>query len=157
MRSWCHHQRNIFQWNQYHSWGITGNPSDPPIHIWTFVAGLTQFQSTATPGSLEKHGPCGLGPDSPDFVGEDYFCESVIEEECQSNANEFDSTFNFRSVLWDGKGCGDECCSRIKHPYFVKQLEASTTDDIDLRLCLTHDTTIAIELIELYIFNNCPR
>ena len=137
--------------------GTIGDPSDPPTHIWSFVAGLTQFQSTASPGFLRSHCPCGLGPDPPDFVGEDYFCESVIEEDIQpSNVDEFDSTFHFRSVLWDGEGCGDEaeCCSRIKHPYFVKQLEASTMDDIDLRLCLSNDITqenIAIELIELYV------
>ena len=60
-------------------------------------------------------------------------------------------TIYFISEVCSGmvKG-GDEaeCCSRIKHPYFVKELEASTTDDIDLRLCLT---IIALELIKIYI------
>ena len=131
----------------------TGTSGEPATHIWSFVLGLTQFPSN--PNVQSRRCPCDGGIDPPEFVGEDYFCEAAIESDVQQS-NQFDNTFHFRNVLWDGKGCGDDsnCCSRIKHPYFVKQLEVSTTDDIDLRLCLFNGITrenVAIELIEVYI------
>ena len=134
--------------------GTFNDPSDPPTHIWSFAAGRTQ---SPTSTFMNRQCPCGIGPDPPDFVGEDYFCESSIEVDDTSDIfTQLSTTFYFRNVLWDGEGCGaeSECCSRIKHPYFVKQLEASTKDDIDLRLCLSdlpEEENIAIELIELYV------
>ena len=69
---------------------------------------------------------------------------------------QFDSTFFFRECLWDGEGCADTstCCSRIDHPYFIKELASSTSDDIDLSVCntdLSMEEDFAIELIELYV------
>ena len=106
--------------------GSFNDPSDPPTHIWSFVAGNTQ-----SPGIIRMTSICpyDTGSDPPDFVGEDYFCESAIEVDHATVTFMFaqlSTTFNFRNVLWDGEGCSaeSECCSRFKHPYFVKQLEA---------------------------------
>ena len=86
--------------------GMFSDLSDPPTHIWSFTAGLTQFQLSSF--SLFDHCPCGLGPDPPDFVGEDYFCQSVIEEEVTVvNFPQVNTVFYPRNVLWDGEGCGD--------------------------------------------------
>ena len=41
----------------------------------------------------------------------------------------------------------------VAHPYFVKRLEASTTDDIDLRICYFLDENFVIELIAIFPVN----
>ena len=63
------------------------------------------------------------------------------------------ATFHANNVLWDGKNCGThgDCCTRLSHPYFVKQLEKPTTDDIDLRMCVTGTQDVALELVEIFI------
>ena len=92
-------------------------------HIWSFAIGRDQT------GSGDNYCPCDGGSDPPDFVGEDYFCEAPIEDGVD------DDVF-YTNVLWDGENCGtlSDCCTRLSHPYFVKQLEQPTTDDIDLRM-----------------------
>ena len=52
--------------------------------------------------------------------------------------------------------CADTstCCSRIDHPYFIKDLDSVTSDSIDLRVCINDADAVedfAIEQIELYI------
>ena len=123
-------------------------------HIWSFAAGATQ--STADATIMDSRCPCDAGSSSPTFVGEDYFCESAIEEDISGDMTQFDGTFFFRNCLWDGDGCADSstCCSRIDHPYFIKDLATPTSEDIDLRVCNSDDAMaedFAIELIELYV------
>ena len=87
------------------------------------------------------------GPHAPPFVGEDYFCER--------GAIPLFTAFNPKNPLWDGPVCkddGNECCSRIKHPYFIKHLSIPTTNNIDLRVCSSlSDLSYALEIIELYV------
>ena len=71
--------------------------------------------------------PCAANsilPDSqPDFVGDDYYCES-------GGSGDDD-------ILWDGEQCdGREaaCCTAPYIPFFYKHLNVSTTDDIELRI-----------------------
>ena len=116
-------------------------------HIWSFAMGLDQIVSHST---INTHCPCDGGSSPPDFVGEDYFCEAAIEQ--------FSETIlHPNNVLWDGENCGTfgDCCTRLSHPFFVKQLEQPTTDDIDFRLCTGDDegffTDVALELVEIYI------
>ena len=123
-----------------------GDLSDP-THIWSFAIGLAQI---ITPGlSGQAHCPCDGGAPPPGFVGGAYFCESPIETEVAVA-----SVFHLNNVLWDGEECGtnSDCCTRLSHPFFVKQLEQPTTDDIDLRLCKGSGITdVALELVEIYI------
>ena len=120
----------------------------------SFSAGATQ--STADGAIMDSRCPCdAMGP-SLTFVGEDYFCESAIEEDISSDLTQFDGTFFFRDCLWDGDGCADSstCCSRIDHLYFIKDLASPTSEDIDLCVCNTDVATaedFAFELIELYV------
>ena len=116
-------------------------------HIWSFVVGLDQTAEASLGGA---HCPCDGGISPPDFVGENYFCEAPIEEIGSTTLG----TFHPNNVLWDGENCGtqSECCTRLSHPYFVKQLETPTTDDIDLRVCSGDgDEDVALELVEIYI------
>ena len=71
--------------------------------------------------------PCAASsysPDAqPDFVGDDYYCESGASGD--------------DDILWDGEQCdGNEadCCTAPYMPFFYKDLGTSTTDDIELRI-----------------------
>ena len=113
----------------------------------TFAIGIDQTVPQSSPGNL--YCPCDGGHSSPDFVGEDYFCEAPIEERGTAAADMLHT-----NVLWDGENCGTHgnCCTRLSHPYFVKQLEQPTTDDIDLRMCNANgNEDVALELVEIYI------
>ena len=120
-------------------------------HIWSFAAGITQ--DTSNPSLMPARCPCDDGSASPEFVDEDYFCESLIDVADPSGAA---NAFIFRECLWDGEGCAasSTCCSRIDHPYFIKELDTPTSDDINLRVCnanIAAAEDYAIELIELYV------
>ena len=122
-------------------------------HIWTFASGVY----TARDGLYIYHRcPCynnNTFP-SPPFVGNDYFCESVVTTQTSHNANGF--TFVSNALLWDGQVCegGGTCCKFNNPPWFTKNLTSPTTDSIELRLC-THNghssSDIALELLELYV------
>ena len=87
------------------------------------------------------HGPgCGIMPCDDGIASLfDYFCKFLIES---ANVAQFQTTFYhlwfYRECLWDGEGCADSstCCSRIDHPYFIKDLDTPTSDDIDLHVCV---------------------
>ena len=88
---------------------------------------------------------------SPPFV--DYYCESV---RTHSNWHVNSLRLNPNATLWDGQVCegGGSCCQLNNPPWFTKNLTTPTTDGIELRLCLTHTSTVsdvALELLELYI------
>ena len=82
-------------------------------------------------------------------MGDNYFCDT---------ASETMATYVFYDgdPLWDGKGCGptNECCSFNNPPWFCAELEESTSDEIELRLCGNEPTSnedVPIESIELYV------
>ena len=125
--------------------GDLSGTADLATHIWSFSIG---FDQTITPGVLGIFCPCDGGASPPDFVGEDYFCEAAVEHLIVL------TMFSSNNVLWDGENCGThgDCCTRLSHPYFVKQLEKPTTDDIDLRICSDNgNEDVALELVEIYI------
>ena len=92
----------------------------------------------------------------PPFVGEDYFCESgYVHPGHDLGWN----TFHSNDTLSDGRDCHSTstCCSLHNPPYFTKTLSQTTTDDLELRMCLygplyqsSYDN-IAVELVELYV------
>ena len=119
-------------------------------HIWTFASGL--FTGNHNSGYPNDRCPCDNNNTypSPPFVGNDYFCESVIT---QMNSQHI---FYPNAPLWDGHACegGGTCCQFNNPPWFTKNLTNSTTEDIELRLCVWHYrryADIALELLELYV------
>ena len=59
--------------------------------------------------------------------------------------------------LWDGQNCnGPEstCCTNPNMPWFLKTLDETTTDDIELRVCsnagLPNEDT-PLDIIEIYV------
>ena len=118
-------------------------------HIWTFASGFF----TSHNGILQRlQCPCDNGNTrpSPPFVGNDYFCESVKTQ------RSYQRIFYPNATLWDGQVCegGGTCCQFNNPPWFTKNLANSTTEDIELRLCLwerSHYSNVALELLELYV------
>ena len=123
-------------------------------HIWTFASGL--YAGGGSSGSWPNlRCPCDNGntDPSPPFVGNDYFCDSVLTA---NNWNVNWRRFLPNATLWDGQVCegGGSCCQLNNPPWFTKNLTTPTTDGIELRLCLTHTSyfsDVALELLELYI------
>ena len=129
---------------------LTHGENEEPTrkHIWSFAAGRTEDQNFAR---RNRRCPCDNGRASPDFVGDDYFCESGVSEG-DAVLGELYSD----DPLWDGEGCIDSstCCSLNNPPYFVKQLSDATSDDIEARLCFSNranNEDVAVTLVELYV------
>ena len=132
--------------------GVAVMHGSPRQHIWTFAAGAAENwmggqNSFLCPCDIKFHFLASVPP----FVGEDYFCESGTDLPYRSIM-----TFHVNDTLWDGKDChsSSTCCSLHNPPFFTKTLNTSTTDDLELRMCLFHSISrmnIAVELIELYV------
>ena len=126
--------------------------STPRKHIWAYANGLYLYLN-----GLDTHiCPCnsnGLKNSVPPFVGNDYYCETG------NNGNLFSfSMFFSNDPLWDGQQCvGAEapCCTHPNMPWFIKTLNETTTEDIEVRICgveTTNDEDTPLELIELFIY-----
>ncbi len=131
--------------------GLSFTHGTPRSHIWTFAAGYYQGVSGDTAGLLHRC-PCNHGNTygSPPFVGNDYFCESGVNSTSARGIKLFPD-----DPLWDGRGCipGNQCCQHNNPPWFYKTL-APTTDNIEMRMCLTNPaskTDIALEQLEIYV------
>ncbi len=131
---------------------VTHGPPGSRKHVWTFATGYRE--------SYYGGAACPCAPNAdlsrirvPSFVGQDYFCESGV-----SGRSTF-IRFYPEDPLWDGDGCtlaGNTCCQFNNPPYFTKQLNTTTGDDLEVRACglFTRDSGVGdtlIELIELYI------
>ena len=116
-------------------------------HIWTFVGGLVEAGNYP----LYKC-PCDGGTSPvPDFLGNDYFCESGINGPWAEQW-----IFHPDDKLWDGRDClpTSSCCSLNNPPYFIKEIGVNTTDDIEGRICSYYarsNSNPAIELLEIYV------
>ena len=120
---------------------------NPRRHIWTFAGA-----SDETTNNPSFKCPCintniSPPPSVPDYIGNDYFCDTAQNSRYQS-------IFVPLDPLWDGKGCGptNACCSFNHPPWFVKDLSSHTTNDIEMRLCRGDSSgTTPIEIVELYV------
>ena len=95
--------------------------------------------------------PCSFngGYSPPSFVDNDYYCESGSVY----NQPDF-STYFFNDTLWDGAGCVDNCSNDTTQPWFYRQLNQTTQDDIEARICAHgsfSDRSTLIDQFELYI------
>jgi dynein heavy chain len=125
--------------------GISITFGDPRNHIWTFAA------------LRNKRGvndcPCVIsGNAAPPFVSQDHFCEVGVQ-----NA---EINFSDDNPLWDGQGCaGSSSCCEFNNPlWFCKQLNQTTTDDIEIRIMGSvrgfnslEKEDIPVQLIEIFV------
>ena len=124
--------------------------SNPRKHIWNYAGGLSEGHHW---GDLLC--PCNTGSfstTSPSFVGSDNYCESGLPA-----GHWWQPVLYSNDTLWDGQQCnGNEgpCCSNSKMPWFMKTLNETTTEDIELRVCTNQgysDEDTPLDIIEIYI------
>ncbi len=131
--------------------GVSITHGTPRQHIWSFAAALDEVPERQ---DTEYVCPCTnttatyLGH-IPSFVGSDYYCET-------GSRQRYAYQYYMDDPLWDGQGCGtaSTCCDKPWAPYFCKELPETTTDDIELRLCMDQEQSnedILLENIELYV------
>ena len=119
----------------------------PRNHIWTYGVGATESAN-----NRPNNCPCATagGREAPDFVRPNYYCESGAGSSLDSG------TYYLSDVLWDGAGCpnDDGCCSNPNLPWFYRQLNVTTQDDIEVRICIDEEfnnEAVLITNLELYI------
>ena len=84
-------------------------------------------------------------------MGNDYYFDSVATSSSHS-------TFYANGQLWDGICPNMElapCCANMNSPWFIKTLEESICDDIELRMCINEFIQFEgtpLDLIQLYIY-----
>ena len=123
----------------------------PRNHIWTFAAARDEGDDDKS--TCECSHSQSAGKSSPSFVGQDYFCDSGL----QNYDNSIDrGVFSPNDPLWDGAGCGSEstCCSFNNPPWFHKELPSPTSDDIEMRVCCDEgrfNEDIALSSVEIYV------
>ena len=111
----------------------------PRTHIWTYASGSEDV--------AQYNCPCKQNSTTvtPPYVGTDYYCESGTPLCCLMS----------NDPLWDGQQCGGgeaPCCKHPNMPWFIKTLNETTTEDIELRVCgfMRYDDT-PLELIEMFV------
>ena len=121
----------------------------PRKHIWTYAAAPHDYNTTYT-GYLDC--PCKQNNTvvAPPFIGTDYYCESGTTDCC------FPIIY-LNDPLWDGQQCGAEslCCTHPNMPWFIKTLNETTAENIELRVCdgayYFGSTDIPLDLIEILV------
>ena len=120
--------------------------SNPRQHIWTYASGRGERYDNIWNCPCSING--GYSPSS--FVGNNYYCESGSIY----FSNYIYDTYLFNDTLWDGAGCIDHCCDDTTQPWFYRQLNEITQDDIEGRIC-SHGSfmyrSTLIDQLELYI------
>ena len=127
--------------DSYYVDGLSITHGNPHQHIWTFANGLydytDEFNCPCAPGSIYP---------SPPFVGTNYYCESGA-----INTRNL-SAYYFNDPLWDGSGCiTSNCCDNPIQPWFYRELNGTTADDIEARICRETGFILLIDQLELYI------
>ena len=120
--------------NQPYVDGISITHGFPRNHIWTYAS-----------SDRLAYCPCVIGNPQlqPMFVGNDYYCEIGSDSD----------------PMWDGEGCSGRefpCCQSVRDNsgWFIKELSAPTTDDIEVRLCtdeILSNENFGLEHFELYV------
>ena len=105
--------------------GLSITYGSPRKHIWTFASGRGEQYN------IPYNCPCSLygGASSPDFAGGNFYCESGSEYLANYD------TYYFNDTLWDGAGCKDNCCDDTTQPWFYLELNQTTQDNIEARIC----------------------
>ena len=128
--------------------GISITHGYPCQHIWTYAVGVVD----SGPNSSCCTCPCAAdpGPQPPEFVGLNYYCESGVD------GPHWNCEYYLSDVLWDGAGCSasNMCCLDSNLPWFYRDLNITTQDDIEVRSCIDeefYNEAVLITNLELYV------
>ena len=117
-------------------------------HIWSYTAGLREDTSS------EYNCPCAAHPSTepltPDYVGDHYYCDTATYYHPSWGE------WYTNNSLWDGKDCysGSKCCSNDRLPWFWRTLPQETTDDVEVRWCISRIIAyekVSTELLEIFV------
>ena len=132
--------------------GVSITYGTPRQHIWT----LANSQYDTFTRDKNALCPCRRKTKQkmPEFVGDDYYCESGCSVKEASGCST--GALHIGDRLWDGKDCGraEEKCCTSKQPWFYKVLDCATTEDIELRICGNEGTDfedVPVELYEIFV------
>ena len=145
---WGYHGLGQTTVDGYYLDGLSITYGSPRQHIWTYAVGAYDNRSECCWNCLCAVG--GLGSPSPPFVGANFYCESGA-------ISTYDrSVYYFNDTLWDGSDCysSTSCCSNPRQPWFYRNLNDSTTSNIEARICRIHSFsvgTLMVDQLELYV------
>ena len=125
---------------------ITHGAPGSRTHIWTYAGG---YQESISHGC---NCPCAKipGQSPPSYVGEHYYCESATQYDPPAH-------WNTNNTLLDNEDCypGSNCCNTPRAPWFVRDLNTTTSDDLEIRWCtqrgLDYDR-VSTEEVEIYVY-----
>ena len=142
-----HHQKSSI--NSAYLDGVSITRGSPRKHIWSLAVGHSESTANVPHGC-----PCNTGASSSvrpaPFVGNDFYCESGYSS---GTANQF----AVADPLWDKKLCrGREapCCSPRLLPWFLKRIGSTTTDNLEMRLCIDEgvgNENVGVDQYEFYV------
>ena len=126
--------------------GVSITHGSPRQHVFSLAAG-NSYNSEDTACPCINTGTTFTGQVA-DFVGENYYCEKNAQ-------GGYEPKYYFDDPLWDGAGCGGTytCCDR-GGPWFCAELDNTSDDNIEVRICANNGDggdDIVIEDIELYV------
>ena len=129
-----------------HSWymdGVSVTYGSPMRHLWTYTASFDN-------ASAIYHCPCSPepGPQPPSFVGSHYYCAD--------NGHAWRRwTFTPANHAWSNTSqctAGGTCCDNTDMPWFHRQLDTSSSDEVQIRLCSSYSFDENIGIDEAAIF-----
>ena len=132
--------------------GISITYGSPRKHLWTYAAGVAET------GYGVFQCPCSY-PDYnmalvPDFVGNDYYCESAQDNAIMVFGHDTIPKIDWDDSLWDGKGCTasqNKCCESFG--WFHREIP-QTSEDIEVRICDDHDSAnsdVLLSEVEIWV------
>ena len=127
-----------------------GAPGDR-THVWSFVNAWTEQASTNTVCACMFSNYSEWPYAVPNLVDDNYFCATG-----NNRLPYINDVILSHNPLWDGEGCtgSNTCCQFNQPPWFYRTLPAATTDDLEVRICTSRQSStvdIIISLIELYV------
>ena len=144
------HYENSYSLPDAYLTGVSITYDDNPIkHIWSYVCGAREI------GHFCLACPCNTGShySPPSFIDNDYYCESGF----YNFYTNYDNLLSSNDTLWDGQQCNgyeSSCCTSPNMPWFIKTLNETVSDNIQLRVCGGDDHkqfSTPLDLIELFI------
>ena len=128
---------------------LTHGSAGSQTHIWTFAIGVAEGAAAASQPNLCPCHPDFSGTVAPTFLNDDYFCESGFPFDDGTGSVPDDT--HLTDPLWDGRQCQEMCCN--SSPYFVKSLNSSTSEALDVRICnhvVSSTQNNLVEKIEIF-------